>query len=351
MKVTAILKGLIDSNGHRPVQIRVHSGNQRTYFATGIKVNPELFEKGKVKPKHPKSKELNDRLNTLIIQKQAQALEPPKKYPKTSFYEYYEKVYGPTVKAEGTQRQYASQITKLKEYSPELYLHSINHEWLDNYKKYLVSIGNEDNTVWNGFKFVRAVIRRAFKQKRIPEYPFDGYDTPKYKETDPDYLTKEELKRWEKFAFKATGKVRESAIWFLIACHTGQRIQDLKRFDKGKNIIGDRLVWRMMKGGELIGIPLLPRVIKYYEAIGYKKLSFHENTYRDLLKLIAMACEIDKDISTHTARHTAAMLLVEAGVRREVIAKILGHKDLRATAVYAKIKDAIVDADYKKALK
>ena len=70
--------------------------------------------------------------------------------------------------------------------------------------------------------------------------------------------------------------------------------------------------------------------------------------YNRLLKLIIKGSGINKKISSHSGRHSAAMKFTNAGIRQEVIAKILGHKDLRSTRTYSKISNIAIDNELKK---
>ena len=48
---------------------------------------------------------------------------------------------------------------------------------------------------------------------------------------------------------------------------------------------------------------------------------------------------IKKHISFHTGRHTHATMLLSLGVDIYVVSKLLGHKSITTTQVYAKIID------------
>ena len=54
---------------------------------------------------------------------------------------------------------------------------------------------------------------------------------------------------------------------------------------------------------------------------------------------IADACGIKKTLTTHIARHSFACLALANGVSMEVIAKMLGHSDIKTTKIYAKVID------------
>lgn len=50
--------------------------------------------------------------------------------------------------------------------------------------------------------------------------------------------------------------------------------------------------------------------------------------------------EIKKKISFHCARHSHAVLLLENGTDIYTVSKMLGHRELKTTQIYAKIVDS-----------
>lgn len=102
------------------------------------------------------------------------------------------------------------------------------------------------------------------------------------------------------------------------------------------------------KTGEIIGLPIDDRLRKLFDRIDFKAMHYTGEQYNRLLKLVIKGAGINKKISSHSGRHTAAMRFTNSGIRQEVVAKILGHKDLRSTRVYSKIGNVAIDNELKK---
>jgi site-specific recombinase XerD len=61
--------------------------------------------------------------------------------------------------------------------------------------------------------------------------------------------------------------------------------------------------------------------------------------YNEVLKKWAKAAGINKNLSSHVARNTFATLALTNGVDLYTVSKLLGHRDIAATQIYAKIID------------
>ena len=60
----------------------------------------------------------------------------------------------------------------------------------------------------------------------------------------------------------------------------------------------------------------------------------------EYLKEIAVLCNINKNLTTHTARHTfATTVTLTEDVPIETVSKMLGHTNITTTQIYAKIVD------------
>jgi site-specific recombinase XerD len=67
------------------------------------------------------------------------------------------------------------------------------------------------------------------------------------------------------------------------------------------------------------------------------------------LKEIADVTGINKNLSTHTARHTFATTVTLANqVSMEVVSKMLGHSSINMTKKYARVVDDLIKKDMQK---
>ena len=57
---------------------------------------------------------------------------------------------------------------------------------------------------------------------------------------------------------------------------------------------------------------------------------------------------INKHISFHCSRHTFATNCLNLGIKMPVIRDLLGHKDLKTTAIYVKVADPLKNIEMEK---
>ena len=81
-------------------------------------------------------------------------------------------------------------------------------------------------------------------------------------------------------------------------------------------------------------LPIAESILKKYN---YLLPKISNQKYNDYLKLIAAGVGINKNITSHTARHTFATFLINKGVPIESVSKALGHANIGMTEHYAKL--------------
>lgn len=135
---------------------------------------------------------------------------------------------------------------------------------------------------------------------------------------------------------------------FLFSCFTGLRYSDMKslKWSEIHTTADGKACYiehRQVKTKKTVTIPLsdealrwMPEQIEGIDQV-FNELKISPNTVEDVLKKWMKDCNIDKHITYHCSRHTAATLAISAGAELYSVSKILGHRNLVSTQVYAKV--------------
>ncbi|AQX03596.1 site-specific integrase [Elizabethkingia anophelis] len=199
------------------------------------------------------------------------------------------------------------------------------------------------NSKYSYFNKFKAALRSAFD---------DGYLSINYAtkiksfdqaESQREYLTFEELQSLSKSPCKY--EILKRA--FIFSCLTGIRWSDINAMtwsevrDEGEN---SRINFRQEKtdGVEYLSISKQARDLlserQSPEERVFKGLKY-SMTYNTEIVRWCNRAGIFKHITFHSARHTNAVLLLEGGADIYTVSKRLGHREIRTTAIYAKIVD------------
>jgi site-specific recombinase XerD len=192
----------------------------------------------------------------------------------------------------------------------------------------------------------------------------------KTEESKKDYLTEKELLCLEQLELNPNHKISIHRDMYVFAVYTGGiRVSDVLQL-KWENFDGERIefIVKKTKRNQVIKLPNKAlKIINYYKERALlagkgkiKRSSFIFPVLNELddlqnpvtllnkisgatalinknLKTIAKMANINKQISFHTSRHSFATQALKKGMRMEYVGKIMGHKDLKETQIYAKI--------------
>lgn len=103
-----------------------------------------------------------------------------------------------------------------------------------------------------------------------------------------------------------------------------------------------------IKTGEEYFIVLIPQAMEILKKYDYSLPKYSNGRINDLLNGVANIAKIKKELTCHVARHTAACLALNNGVRIEVVSKMLGHSNINTTQIYAKMLSKEVEDAYDK---
>lgn len=146
-------------------------------------------------------------------------------------------------------------------------------------------------------------------------------------------------------------RLSEARDCYVFMCFTGYAYIDVSSLTRANLFKGpNRGVWvtkNREKTNSAECVPLFPiplSILQKYSTHPYcrqsgKLLPINSNQkFNAYLKEIADICGIQKELTTHTARHTfATTVTLENGVPIETVSKMLGHKKLSTTQKYAKV--------------
>ena len=222
-------------------------------------------------------------------------------------------------------------------------LKKIDEKFIREVAEYFLSVVSQ-NTARAMLATVKSVMNHAVRDKLISESPAK-YINLKGVDTERTYLTIEEVK------IMAATKSRSPSIKkaFLFACYTGLRYSDLSKLT-WKDIQDGRIHFRQKKtkGFEYIPLSQAAKDILYTD-IGTNVIPMPETKIFNLpyssaacntMKVWVRNANIKKKITFHSSRHTFATLAITQGVDIYTVSKLLGHRDLKTTEVYAKIIDS-----------
>lgn len=193
------------------------------------------------------------------------------------------------------------------------------------------------------FNKLRACLNQAFEEHIIPNNPIRGIDGFKAEEGTRMYLTLEEVK---KLAQTECDFPRIKAA-FLFSCLTGLRRSDVLRLRWGDvHQQGDftRLIFRQKKTDGLEYLDITAEAVLLMGDRGKAE----DYIFTDILapsatnnaiRVWVARAGIDKDITFHCARHTFAVMMLDLGTDIYTVSKLLGHRELSTTQIYAKVMD------------
>ena len=196
---------------------------------------------------------------------------------------------------------------------------------------------------------VAEAMNKAVVEGLIPSNPFKSLDSkekPKIRTARREFLTVEELK----VLIKTPCRYDIVKKAFLFSCFTGLRYSDMKSLKWSEiHTTADGkaryIEHRQVKTKKTVTIPLsdealrwMPKPVEGIDQV-FHELKISPGTVEDVLKEWMKDCKIDKHITYHCSRHTAATTLLTLGANLYVVSKLLGHSSIQMTEVYAKIVD------------
>ena len=239
----------------------------------------------------------------------------------------------------------------------DIALCQLNQRFIDDFDFYLrVDKRMTAYTVLNHIIPLRKMIKRAISQDTLKRDPFINY-VPEMPIKKRRHLTAEEFQKMLNTPIenKSLSRTRDM---FLFACFSGVSYADMKNLSE-KHLIRETngTLWikiERQKTKTECNIRLLSaavQIIEKYKSERKTDKIFNMITLSNIernLKKIATICGIESNLCYHMGRHTyATQVCLSQGVPIETLSKMMGHRSITTTQIYAKITNQKVNEDMK----
>jgi integrase/recombinase XerD len=235
----------------------------------------------------------------------------------------------------GNKRGLISSVKRLRAFWGEgsLLLNQIDLRMLNKYYDYL-----DDNlngaTPQTYIKKIAFILQEAKELQLILSNPASGIKYRRFYSKQKEMLTAEEMK---KLIRKRCPNINVKAA-FIFAWFTGIRSGDLRRL-KGSDITGNILRIKQQKTQQYVTVVLNAEAQKLVaNRIKGNKLLFNLPSHTAILKSLRVWVKnsnINKKITSHSARYSAATNLIASGCDILTVSRQLGHTSTKHTARYA----------------
>ena len=372
-------------NGSVPVYCRITIDGKEARFGMKIDIDPKLWnvKEGKATGKSTESSEINallettkaaihkiyrdvwERENAVSAEKVKNiflGIDSKQHLLLKAFDEHIDEQFSLIDKkiVKATYLRYCYLKVRLSEFLSEKYhlpdipLREINYQFIRDFEIYLLTVrGNKQSTIAQSLILLKLVMELAYKNEWISRNPFFNYKIEDEK-SERGYLTQKEveiLMNW-----KLDKKLEQTRDVFIFCCFTGLSYIDVFKLTKEEIQLSiDGQQWIMGKREKtdieyFIPIMEIPKkILERYKDQNFKngkllpiKRSITVNRH---LKEIEKICGLKKHLTFHLSRHTFATLALAKGVSLESVSKMLGHKNIQTTQIYAKMTTEKVGRD------
>lgn len=372
MKKNAPLK-----NGNVPVMGRITINGQRTQFSTQLSVNPECWDiaLGRMAGRNTEAVRINEQLSTIRyhIERCYNTLFYQQLYVTpamvkdlyfganqqqesiVSFFHQHNEEFRRMVgisRSKTTYYKYRCVCTHLEKYirtkynRKDLIFKELDRDFLTGFHAYISQeCSHKKNTTWIYMIALKHILMLARGRGFMSKDLFANYKLHSEFVTR-NYLSINEINKILQLDIDDTTLqlVRDA---FIFSCFTGLSYIDIRDLTPQHIQNEDKQLWistKRRKTGTEVNVRLFS--VPYAILLKNKPLRADSRIF-DLpsngwcnfcLEKIITAAGISKRITFHSARHTfATTITLSQGVAIETISKLLGHKNIRTTQIYATI--------------
>lgn len=352
-----------------PVYIEVTFDKVRNFYNTGVKVRKDQFRNDRV-CNCGQQIEYNNRIdivrstivdyiNTKLENGEVFTLEGLKEYMnnnsvisnKDSFLAFmYKRIYERKI-SDGTKKGHLSIYNVLKRWGRIRDFSDITQGNVLLWNELSIQNAVKTKAIYNYHKVLKLYIREAKLFGYIKENPYDTLHFKRYESSERRFLSEEDLDKFKKVRLIEPSLIK-SRDCFLFQCYTGLAYVDMCNFDfenMARIVDGAyRVKNERVKTGNKYNITLLPQAIEILKKYDYHLPIQEMHVYNRNLQAIQYRAGIEQRVTSHVGRHSFATVCLNNNIPIEVVKEFLGHKDIKTTAIYAKILDKTVNKEFDK---
>lgn len=371
-------KKCLNKKGMALVQVEAYLGRKKKYFSTKVYLKPEQWDNKKLIVKnHPNADALNRLIYEFVATIEKKELELWQQGKRislellknalttqennSSFISFFRQEVMNSSLKDSTKRNHLSTLMLLQEFKKNITFSDLTFELISSFEYFLQLKGYHTNTIAKHMKHLKRHVNIAINKEyiEIQKYAFRKYKI-KTIENKHTHLVPEELERLENLILSGRYvKLQKSLDAFLFCCYAGMRYSDFINLSSENFVDINQetwLIYKSVKTGTEVRLPLyllfsgkgIAILNKYRDNLeDFFHLRDNSNVNKDLI-IITRLAGLSKRISFHTARHTNATLLIYNGINITTVQKLLGHKSVKTTQVYANVMDMTIIHDLEK---
>lgn len=219
----------------------------------------------------------------------------------------------------------------------------ITASYVADFRKYIAKLDIKEGTKHLYFSVAKCALNNAIKDGLVNQDVLLNVKGFKPSEAKRVYLTADEVKKMVQTECRHQ-RTKEA---FLFSCLTGLRISDtlaLKWGDVTSEYGYTRITFKQKKTHWQEYLDINEQAVQMMGERGnddeFVFAIEHGRTYIwRVIKQWAVDAGINKNISFHTARHSFATMMLANHVDIYTVSKLVGHRDISTTQIYAKIMD------------
>ena len=348
-----------DKDGLVHIEMSININQKRVFINLPMQVEPKRFNS----KRQPKEYEdyialMRTRVNEILVEMMAHkepiTAERIREYIRSGGYKSYtvEDMFNDYLSII-SKRNMSPGVHRKYELVKELYLednkgsdeitaitpHSISQFQAKLYGKY------ESSTAAGYMTKMKTFVKYAMDNGKLTINPFNGIKITK-EEKPIEYLTEDEIETLSKLELE-NKSLQNVLDLFLFQASSGLSYADIVQLNKedvqddgnGHYFIHKK---RIKTGTEYTAV-VLPQGMKILEKYDYQLNVISNQKMNSYLHIIERQIGFKKSLHSHLARHSYCTLLLNKGIRLEVVSKAAGHKSTKITQrFYAHLEDRTV---------